>query len=375
MARAARGADATEAPLSRAAARLHLESIAAAPRPAGGPEEARARAYCANVLTRAGFDVREEPFAYSQIPGKLATPIVGAAAGLMIGAAARAGWRGNGVTALSLLVAGSAILAAGAWWLGRHGVLALRWKRAHSVNLVATRGEPDLWLMAHLDSKSQPVPILLRAGGVMGLIASIVVGIAVSLVQLTGTGVAPLWPWIAAVGIVMALPVTASIVQSRSPGALDDGSGVVTVLMVAQSLPPHTPLGVVLTSAEELGLAGARAWVAGRAPAQAINVDGVDDLGSIRLTWTRRRPSPLIARLMAAAGHARVAVHAGRLLPGALLDGVALADAGWDVVTVSRGTLGTVARIHLPGDSLARLGGEGTTLAASMIREAITSGA
>jgi hypothetical protein len=78
---------------------------------------------------------------------------------------------------------------------------------------------------------------------------------------------------------------------------------------------------------------------------------------------------------MAAAGHARVAVHAGRLLPGALLDGVALADAGWDVVTVSRGTLGTVARIHLPGDSLARLGGEGTTLAASMIREAITSGA
>jgi hypothetical protein len=327
------------------------------------------------VLTRAGFDVREEPFAYSQLPGKLATPILGAGAGLMIGAAALAGWRDDGVTALSLLVAGSAILAAGAWWLGRHGVLALRWKRAHSVNLVATRGEPSLWLMAHLDSKSQPVPILLRAGGVMGLIASVVVGIAVSLVQLSGAAVAPLWPWIAAVGIVMAFPVAASIVQARSPGALDDGSGVVTVLTVAQSLPPHTPLGVVLTSAEELGLAGARAWVAGRAPAQAINVDGVVDLGTIRLTWTRRRPALLIARLMAAAGHARVAVRAGRLLPGALLDGVALADAGWDVVTVSRGTLGTVARIHLPGDSLARLSGEGTTLAASMIREAITSGA
>jgi hypothetical protein len=54
-----------------------------------------------------------------------------------------------------------------------------------------------------------------------------------------------------------------------------------------------------------------------------------------------------------------------------LVDGVALADAGWDVVTVSRGTLGTVARIHLPGDSLARLHGDGMALAASVIGETI----
>jgi hypothetical protein len=79
--------------------------------------------------------------------------------------------------------------------------------------------------------------------------------------------------------------------------------------------------------------------------------------------------------LTAAASHARTKARAGRLLPGALLDGVALADAGWDVVTVSRGTLGTVARIHLPADSLARLEGDGMVVAASIISEAITSGA
>ena len=327
------------------------------------------------MLSAAGFHVREEPFAYSQLPGKTATPIFGAATGLLIAAAAHVGWRDDPGTALLLLAGGSALLAGGAWWLGRHGVLSLRSMRAQSVNLVATRGEATMWLVAHLDSKSQPVPILVRALGVMGLIVSTAAGLIVSALQLTGADVASLWPWIAGAGILSALPVAASVVQARSPGALDDASGVSTVLMVAQSLPAHVPLGVVLTSAEELGLAGARTWVKGRAPAQAINVDGVDDSGDVRLTWTRRPPSRLIERLTVAASHARTKARAGRLLPGALLDGVALADAGWDVVTVSRGTLGTVARIHLPADSLAHLDGDGMVLAASIISEAITLGA
>ena len=360
---------------SRAAARRHLEAIAAAPRPAGGREEARARAYCASVLSAAGFDVREEPFAYSQLPGKVATPAFGAATGGLIAAASHAGWRGDPATALALLAGGTALLAGGAWWLGRHGVLSLPWMRAQSINLVARRGEPAIWLVAHLDSKSQPVPILVRALGVLGLIISIVAGLIVSLLEMTSVDVPALWPWVAGVGIFSALPVAVSFVQARSPGALDDASGVGTVLMVAQSLPAHVPLGLVLTSAEELGLAGARAWVRGRVTAQAINIDGVDDSGGVRLTWTRRRPSRLIDRVTRAAAVAHVTARAGRLFPGALVDGAALADAGWEVVTVSRGTLRTVARIHLPGDSLGRLDGDGMALAASIIRDTITSGA
>lgn len=294
---------------------------------------------------------------------------------MLIAGAAHLGWHDDPGTALALLAVGSAMLAGGAWWLGRHGVLSLPWMRAQSVNLVAKRGEPGIWLLAHLDSKSQPVPILMRALGVMGVIISVLAGLIVSLLQTTGADVAALWLWIAAVGVASALPVAASIVQARSPGALDDASGVGTVLMVAQSLPAHIPLGVLLTSAEELGLAGARAWLRGRAPGQAINVDGVDDAGRVRLTWTRRRPSRLIDRLTSVAARERVVARAGRLLPGALLDGVALADAEWDVVTVSRGTLGTVARIHLPADSLAHIDGDGMALAASILRETITSGA
>lgn len=359
----------------RAPARQHLEALAATPRPAGGGDEARARAYCGDVLTSAGLAVAEEPFSYSELPGRAATPVLGALSGALFAATGHVAWRGEAGLALGLLIGGASIVGAAGWWLGRFGVLSLPWMRARSSNLVATRGNPSLWLVAHLDSKSQPVPILVRALGVMGLLAGIIAALVIAIVQLAGHDVRWLWPWITGFGVLSSLPVAASVVQARSPGALDDASGASTVLLVAQSLPPQLALGVVLTSAEELGLAGARAWVGGRGAGHAINVDGVDDAGDLRLTWTKRRPSALIEQLAARAADAGVRVHAGRLLPGALLDTVALADAGWQAVTVSRGTLRTVARIHTSRDSLEHLDGEGVALTASIIRAAITTGA
>jgi hypothetical protein len=266
-------------------------------------------------------------------------------------------------------------MGAMAWWLGRFGVLSLPWMRAQSSNLVAVRGNPSLWLVAHLDSKSQPVPILVRALGVMGLLVGMLAALVVAVVQLGGQDVRWIWPWITGWGVLSSLPVAASVVRARSPGALDDASGASTVLLVAQSLPPQLALGVILTSAEEMGLAGMRAWVSGRGIGHAINVDGVDDQGDLRLTWTTRRPSALIEQLAARAAEAGVSCRAGRLLPGVLLDAVPLADAGWQVVTVSRGTVRTVARIHTARDSLEHLQGEGVALTASVIRAVITTGA
>jgi putative aminopeptidase FrvX len=209
----------------------------------------------------------------------------------------------------------------------------------------------------------------------MALLAGGLAAVIVAALQLSGHDVRWTWPWITGFGVFSSLPVAASVVRSKSPGALDDASGVATVLLVAQSLPDQLALGVVLTSAEELGLAGARAWVRGRGAVHAINIDGVDDEGALRLTWTRRRPVALIDLLTARAAQAGVPARAGRLLPGALLDGVALADAGWEVVTVSRGTIRTVARIHTPGDTLDRLSSDGIALTASIIHAAIAAGA
>jgi hypothetical protein len=107
---------------------------------------------------------------------------------------------------------------------------------------------------------------------------------------------------------------------------------------------------VLLTSAEELGLAGARAWVRGRPAAVALNCDGVDDAGTLTCMYSGRAPAGLLDALRQVAGDAGDAVRVRRLLPGILVDGVALADAGWAVITVSRGTLRTLARIHTSAD-------------------------
>jgi hypothetical protein len=351
------------------AARSHLAALASAPRPAGGEAERRARDYCARTLRAAGFEVSEHPFGYSTFPGMWGTPIAGVLAAMMFAASGYAGARGDARSAMEILIAGAALLGAMAWWLGRWGVLDLPFARATSTNLAATRGAPTLWLVAHLDSKSQPVPIGVRAAAISALMVLWVVAAGLALSQLAGA--LPSWLWIpvASLGMLASIPVAATLVGARSPGALDDASGVATVLRVAELLGPETEIGVLLTSGEELGLAGARAWARKSAPGMAINVDGVDDTGALRLIVSRSPQRALLAMLGAPAWPAPV-----RLLPGVLMDGVALSDAGWDVVNVSKGSWRTVSRIHTPRDDLARLEGSGVEEVATMLVGAIATG-
>jgi hypothetical protein len=58
------------------------------------------------------------------------------------------------------------------------------------------------------------------------------------------------------------------------------------------------------------------------------------------------------------------------LIPGVLVDGLAFADAGWEVVTLSRGSVDTLRRIHTRRDDLARLRGEGVAVAARVLARA-----
>lgn len=295
----------------------------------------------------------------------------GLAAIVMLGVAGHLGWRAHAVAALVWLLLGGFLLMAVVWWLARSGVLTLPWMREKAVNLVARRGEPRVWLVAHLDSKSQPVPIVARA---MGIIASLVLWLAAVVVsgfQVAGAPLAWVWPIVAIGGVVAGLPVVASVVRARSPGALDDASGVATVLLTAEQLPRDHSLGVLLTSAEELGLAGSRAWVRGRAAATAINIDGVDDAGKVRIIHTGRRPGHLSDVLLHAARAAGLDAASGPLPPGLLVDSVSLADGGWNVVTLSRGRWDTVARIHTPLDDLSRLTGEGVAEVATVVRRAL----
>jgi hypothetical protein len=162
--------------------------------------------------------------------------------------------------------------------------------------------------------------------------------------------------------------VTASLVGTRSDGALDNASGVATVLAAAVAVRPETMVGVLLPSAEELGLAGARAWARGARVGTALNVDGVDDAGEITIMHSRAAPTPLIHTLEALSPRPP---RVRRLPLGLLTDSVALADRGWTTVTISRGSLASLRRVHTSGDSLATLRGDGIDEVAFLLARAV----
>ena len=371
------------APLMSAAERAAeaVQLLARAPRPAGAQAEAEARAYCAARLRSAGFHVREERFEYSAFVGRWGTSVGGAAALAILLGAIAAGRNGAPGIALLILALGGVVLGLTGRALARTGVLTFPVQRRPGVNLVATRGhgEPAIWLMAHLDSKSQPVPILARAAGITMVAATWLATLGVALTQALGNAsdgggvVQVAWSVLLPVAIVGAIPVIATTVGSRSPGAVDNASGVATVLAAAEAS-AAAAIGVCLTSAEELGMAGARAWVKSTvrgAETIAINCDGVDDHGATTCMYSGARPRAVVDAVLAAGARAGVPVRVHRLLPGVLTDGVALADAGWPVVTLSKGDARTLARIHTPRDRANRLTGAGIAELASVIAAVI----
>jgi hypothetical protein len=55
------------------------------------------------------------------------------------------------------------------------------------------------------------------------------------------------------------------------------------------------------------------------------------------------------------------------MIPGVLADSIAFSHAGWDSVTLSRGNLATLARVHTTNDTRERLNGTGIAKAARLL--------
>lgn len=355
-------------------ARAHLLALASGARPTGSAAADGARRYCARVLRDAGFAVVERPFDYSAFPGRWGTPLGGVWGGATVAIGSALARRGAYGPAATLLAASAALLALAALWLARRGVLAFPASRARGVNLECTRAgaEPRVWLVAHLDSKSQLVPMLGRVVGVVGLAAAWIVALVLALGGVAAALQPPWWCWgaVSGAGMLAALPVALTLVGTRSHGAVDNASGVSAVLAAASELPAGAPVGVLVTDAEELGMAGARAWVRSRTPAIAINCDGVDDAGAVRVMHSGRAPRRVLDALARASDGEPVDVR--RLLPGVLVDSVAFADAGWETATAMRGTAATLRRVHTRRDDLAHLRGDGLDRMAHLLARAAT---
>ena len=277
---------------------------------------------------------------------------------------------------MALIVAIALLITAGRY-LATSGVLSFPALRRHGVNIEAVRGEraPAVWLVAHIDSKWQPVPMAVRAAGITLLGAATIAAFVLSAIQWrTGAG-RELWAPLLVVGWLGALPVMMSFVGTRGPGAVDNASGVATVLTAAELLDVEASVGVLITDAEELGLAGARAWVGERATSSgiALNCDGVDDEGTLTAMYSGRRPVAVLATLRDVAGRENQGLRSMRMIPGVLTDSVAFASAGWTTATLSRGSLRTLRRIHTMSDSAAAMRGTGIAMTARVLAGAAGS--
>lgn len=358
----------TDPNAGRAGAR-HLREIALSPRGVGSPGERRAREYATRVLHTAGFDVEEVPFEYSQFPGKFGTPIVGAVLGVSVCVASSlALTHAGGAVSGLILLAGLIVAGVATQVMLGDGVLTIPLLRAIGINLVATRGtpEPRVWLVAHLDSKSQPIPSALRVAGIVALSLGVVLAAAAQVMTLAGSS--PRMVWWAAVLLTLAgsLPVLFSVVRDDSQGAVDNASGVAAVLAAAERLNPKLAIGVLLPSAEELGLAGARAWVRGRSSGVALNCDGVDDDGALLMMYSGAVAPEIVSAVRRVAPDAQL-----RRMPlGLLTDSVAFADRSWRTITVSQGSLRTLRRVHTRFDSLEHMQGTSIDRVADVLARA-----
>jgi peptidase M28-like protein len=358
----------SQADLARRAKSL-LDRLCEKPRFAGSAGEAAAREVCRRHLEAAGFTCREIPFEYSQWPAKWGPPLSAVLRAATIIIVARIAIERGPLDALAVGGAIVVMLLFIDAYAKRRGITDFPAGRARSVNLEATRGAPRVWLVAHLDSKSQTVPMLIRIGGSVALTMVMVLALALLLLAIAGVeGVRALWPAVQVAAVLAALPGVFCLVTNSSTGAVDNASGVVAVLLAAESAQSPRELGVLVTSGEELGLAGARVWATtASASARFLNCDTVDDRGDWRCMYTGSHPTALTGASLTAASSFGWRPRVGRLIPGIMADSIAFSDAGREAVTLSKGTLATLARIHTRRDNSSALTGTGAAEASAFL--------
>jgi len=232
-------------------------------------------------------------------------------------------------------------------------------KTLRGVNLIAWPARAEhrslrqpVWLVAHYDSKGQPISMALRLVGFgalfIGLLGLLLVPIPALAVLAAGASIALL-----------------NRVNDNSPGAVDNATALVAIFMTLDQLPRGAAVGVIFPDAEEFGLVGAQALAVDRADlfagAALINLDGLDDAG--RPTALLHRPGKVGVAVAAALGARR-----WRWLP-VIVDGIALARVAGECVTILKGNSHTMRIVHRPADNADRVRLDGAaSVAAGLAR-------
>jgi len=347
----------------------------ARPRRAGSGEDEAVAREIAQRLEQLGWTVERQPFRFSNLVNLVIA--VEVLACLVLTAAAA--WPGvipawiPAILILVLLTLTNRIVHAAqtrAVVLGADARRPARiLPRFATANLIAapphSPNNPSashLYLVAHYDSKSQFMPIVVR---VTLFVAAIGGGVSFAGLTLAGLLFPALLPVANLAGIlamITAVPLAVLLlveVGNASPGAIDNASGVGLVLHLADLLTARPDLlqrlrvTLLITSAEEFGLLGAVAYLrqlTRSGEPYILNFDGVGVDGNLYYADApAQSPGHLVALIREACHELSIPIKK-YALPGALFDHTPFAQRRFDAVSLT--AIGRATRfVHTPDDT------------------------
>ncbi len=394
----------------------HHVTQLAFPRLVGSTGETRAREYIVKQFTKCGLHVRREPFHFTKFPAEVLPRLLSAFFTLIVIAVPLLAERFPAAICMLCFGGLGVVMFFTRWqtWLEKLYDVGTKFR---SENIVATNPQnppgnaaahscqnhltesadekPNLIFIAHYDTKSQVLPIVVRAAAYGIAICGLMIMAIGSFVRWAYYVSVPLYiVWgIAGLTCFCLLLVQINFTQNRSPGGFDNASGVGVLLEVARVMMARGEkmrFTFLATGAEEYGMCGALRYVQTHAgkhhcnctaqdekngddetgtstfipecpehlqhPKYVINLDGLG-VGNAVGVVTRYGLPPFrtavkLADALRASGQSRGIQITERYLPvGVGLDSIPIASRGLEAVTLTAAAAGTVAlKVHSKRD-------------------------
>lgn len=372
----------------------HIKRLAF-PRLVGSTGEADARAYIVEQFTELGLHVVKEPFHFTKFPAEVLPRVL---CGLFVPVVLSVPWLGERFpipVCLICLLSLSIALFFTQWQKRFEGLYDVG-RKHDSENIIATNGKkqdgntPVLLFVAHYDSKSQILPIAVRAVAYGIAIVGLIILTVISVTQVSTL----IWlsdpiVWsIAGITTFCLLLLQINLTQNRSPGGFDNASGVGVMLELARVVMARDEkksITFLATGAEEYGMCGALRYIQKHADEQdrnrtyVINLDGLGVGNGVNLV-TRYGIPPVhttrkLAKTFWASGASLGVQVSERYLPiGVGLDSIPIASRGFETVTLTAGDVGSVAlKIHSKRDNADLLNVESLQQVGELITDVIES--
>jgi hypothetical protein len=334
------------------------------PRAVGSAGEATAASLIEKKLLDSGYHPQREEFFISWNPWTIMKGFVFLAILILLGA--------RGLATYSPMTSGILILLMviflafySSFWLkfvGTESILKQLSRRKKedrcpcSQNIVAClapveKAEQYLYLVAHYDSKSQSLPILLRSFFLLlsGL-TSLWLGFSYLWPSKEVLGSFPSWPidFGLTLSFLGMIPILLLKTANRSPGGLDNAGSLGILLHLAEVLkqkrPLHSQVIFLFPSAEELGLQGAFSYLQKhkeeieKEKSYFLNLDAVGIKGATRIFFRKGslpvgRKSLFVSRLKEIAEP--FAIGTASFSFGVMMDHQAFLEKGYPAVSLA----------------------------------------